>query len=181
MSLSNGSGGTSALVTRWRRWFAFAGALSVAFVACGRAAERGSGSDAQGTGAVTATGGQDAERGAAGAPGNVEQHLAGAPCAGFDVDGSGLAGSGTLASSAGGEGGAASNGVGGAGGKSPNAETNQAVAYRVDSAHSGKQLAQKIEPPLRRLWTKTFSFDVSYPLIVGERVFASALGARTHP
>lgn len=58
---------------------------------------------------------------------------------------------------------------------------NNAVAYRIDTAHTGAQLSQKLEPPFDRLWTKAFDSAVSYPLIVGKRVFVTALGSSVTP
>jgi hypothetical protein len=59
-------------------------------------------------------------------------------------------------------------------------DDSAAVAYRNDVAHSGK-LAPRLAPPFDRLWSKTFKYPVSYPLIVGPRVFVSTLGDQGKP
>lgn len=56
-------------------------------------------------------------------------------------------------------------------------EPDAAVTYMIDPAHSGAQLGLSIDPPLNLIWSRRFDGAVSYPLIVGERVFVTANGA----
>ena len=55
------------------------------------------------------------------------------------------------------------------------ATTDDAVTYRIDAAHSGSQPADGLAPPLRRVWSIDLGGIVSYPLIVGGRVFVTAV------
>jgi outer membrane protein assembly factor BamB len=76
--------------------------------------------------------------------------------------------------------GGASGGSGGEDSNDDEADDSAAVAYRNDVGHSGR-LPYPIEPSLTRRWSKSFGKAVSYPLIVGPRVFVSTLGSEYKP
>ncbi|HYQ03022.1 MAG TPA: PQQ-binding-like beta-propeller repeat protein [Polyangiaceae bacterium] len=113
-------------------------------------------------GGAGAEAGSIAEAGAAGA-------LTGQ--AGSGGDWSGFAGSG---------GSAGDGGDAGSGGE-VELGPNDAVVYRIDRAHSGAQLAQRLDAPFERLWSTTFGATVSYPLIVGTRIFVTTTGQKGDP
>jgi outer membrane protein assembly factor BamB len=48
-----------------------------------------------------------------------------------------------------------------------------AVAYHIDVAHTGNQPSTTLHPPLARRWSVDLGGAVSYPLIVGNRVFVT--------
>jgi outer membrane protein assembly factor BamB len=47
-----------------------------------------------------------------------------------------------------------------------------AVAYQIDAAHTGAQL-DTITPPLTQRWSRDLGGQISYPLIVGGRIFVT--------
>ena len=150
-------------------------------IACGNDGDTGSTAQSAGSGPDYA-GGAPAESGGIGSAqsdGDAGAGGSGWAGAGGFADGAGApsdAGAGALAAQAGAPGAQA-----GDGGDGPAAvDDSAAVAYRNDLAHSGK-LAQQLAPPLNRLWTKTFQSSVSYPLIVGSRVFVGTLGDQGKP
>jgi outer membrane protein assembly factor BamB len=49
-----------------------------------------------------------------------------------------------------------------------------AVSYQIDVAHSGRVVGGGPAPPLRRIWQRDLGDQLSYPLIVGSRVFVTA-------
>ena len=56
--------------------------------------------------------------------------------------------------------------------------SGEAIAYQVDTAHTGDQDGQPFEPPLTRRWSLTFPDTgnypaISYPLIASGRVFVT--------
>jgi outer membrane protein assembly factor BamB len=55
-------------------------------------------------------------------------------------------------------------------------EPDQAVTYMIDPAHDGAQPTSQLIPPLRQLWSVPFDGAVSYPLLIGSRVFVTAWG-----
>jgi outer membrane protein assembly factor BamB len=54
------------------------------------------------------------------------------------------------------------------------ADTDTAVAYQINVAHSGVQTDDSLSPPLLLRWRVTLPALVSYPLIAGGRVFVTA-------
>jgi outer membrane protein assembly factor BamB len=55
-------------------------------------------------------------------------------------------------------------------------DSGAAVAFQIDVAHTGNQPASTLKPPLTRAWSVDFgdsTTSVSYPLIVGGRVFVT--------
>lgn len=48
-----------------------------------------------------------------------------------------------------------------------------AVAYQVDVRHSGAQRCGSLAPPLAQKWLRSFSGEISYPLIVKGKVFVT--------
>jgi len=135
-----------------------------------------------GRGAVT----DSAGKGGAAAGSTSNDGAAGA-MAGQAGDRSELGGVGGSAGDAGSAGDTGSSGETGSAGDagSSGAEielgANDAVAYRIDRAHSGAQLSRRLEPPFVKLWSSTFNAAVSYPLIVGTRVFVTTLGQTGDP
>src|SRR3954449_4895380 len=51
------------------------------------------------------------------------------------------------------------------------AGATSSTAFQINSRHSGYQADPALNPPFHRLWKRRFSDSVSYPLIVGDRVF----------
>jgi outer membrane protein assembly factor BamB len=60
------------------------------------------------------------------------------------------------------------------------ASGGDSVAFQVDVAHTGNQPASTLTPPLTRVWSQDLGGGVSYPLIVGGRVFVT-VGNLTRP
>jgi outer membrane protein assembly factor BamB len=56
-------------------------------------------------------------------------------------------------------------------------EPDMAVAYMIDPAHTGAQPSATIDPPLSLLWSRRFDGAVSYPLVIGSRIFVTANAA----
>ncbi len=52
--------------------------------------------------------------------------------------------------------------------------SGNAVAYQISKGHTGLQLSEAPKPPLSHAWSRTLGERMSYPLIVGDRVFVSA-------
>ncbi|MDQ3986895.1 MAG: PQQ-binding-like beta-propeller repeat protein [Actinomycetota bacterium] len=52
--------------------------------------------------------------------------------------------------------------------------SGNAVAYQISKGHTGLQLTEAPKPPLSHAWSRTLGERMSYPLIVGDRVFVSA-------
>jgi outer membrane protein assembly factor BamB len=50
----------------------------------------------------------------------------------------------------------------------------QAVGYQIDPAHTGSQFDNTVSPPLTQRWSRDLGSGVSYPLIVGGKVFVLA-------
>jgi outer membrane protein assembly factor BamB len=48
-----------------------------------------------------------------------------------------------------------------------------AVAYQVNTAHTGLQQDELLAPPLNQRWSRTFPSSISYPLIAAGRVFVT--------
>ncbi|HEX3251486.1 MAG TPA: PQQ-binding-like beta-propeller repeat protein [Pyrinomonadaceae bacterium] len=55
----------------------------------------------------------------------------------------------------------------------PPSGPGQAVAYQIDPAHTGSQF-DTVSPPLSQRWSRDLGSGVSYPLIVGGKVFVVA-------
>lgn len=47
------------------------------------------------------------------------------------------------------------------------------VAYQIDPQHDGHVEGANLDPPYHRIWQRQFQTSVSYPLIVGSRVFVA--------
>lgn len=59
------------------------------------------------------------------------------------------------------------------------------VAFQIDASHSGSLEGVALGPPLRRLWSTELGEHISYPIVVGDRVFVTvpepdALRSRVH-
>jgi hypothetical protein len=50
-----------------------------------------------------------------------------------------------------------------------------AVSYQQDASHTGRLTTAALAPPLTQRWSRDLGDYTSYPLIVGERVFVTAL------
>lgn len=59
----------------------------------------------------------------------------------------------------------------------PRAGTDTASAYQLDAAHNGYSPNGVAAPPLNRQWSRDLGGLVSYPVIAGGRVFATATSA----
>lgn len=55
------------------------------------------------------------------------------------------------------------------------------TSFQINSRHSGYQADPALNPPFHRLWNRRFSDSVSYPLIVGDRVFVDVHKPCTTP
>jgi outer membrane protein assembly factor BamB len=51
---------------------------------------------------------------------------------------------------------------------------SQSVAYQLDPAHDGYASGESLAPPLTKAWSRTLTGRISYPLVVGNRVYVSA-------
>src|SRR5262249_49079791 len=51
---------------------------------------------------------------------------------------------------------------------------DEAVSHQIDVTHSGSQPQDTLTPPLTQMWARDLGAPVSYPLIVGGRVFVAA-------
>lgn len=160
----------------WQQTVLAIAAGTLLAVACGSDAESGPAVDEAGRG-PDALGGAPAGQGGVGAARN-DGGRSGAAAGGAGAAAAAATSAG--AGSPGGDAGAAAGGVGSGGGGAGASDDSAAVAYRNDIAHSGK-LMHELEPPLARLWSKTFDVAVSYPLIVGTRVFVSTRGDQGKP
>jgi outer membrane protein assembly factor BamB len=65
-------------------------------------------------------------------------------------------------------------------GAAPPAVTDAAVAYQLDAAHDGYSARGVAAPPLTRQWSRDLGGTVSYPVIAGGRVFATAVSPTGH-
>ena len=56
-----------------------------------------------------------------------------------------------------------------------------AISFQVNNLHDGNDATSALRPPLRQIWAVNLEGAVSYPLIVGNRVFvgAGAAGGQT--
>jgi outer membrane protein assembly factor BamB len=54
-----------------------------------------------------------------------------------------------------------------------------AIAYQIDVAHTGNQPVSRLAPPLVRRWSVDLGGMLTYPLVVGGRVFTTAEDATT--
>jgi outer membrane protein assembly factor BamB len=52
-------------------------------------------------------------------------------------------------------------------------ESDIAVAYQIDIAHTGNQPDSPLKPPLTQAWAVDFDSPTSYPLIVGDMVYVT--------
>jgi outer membrane protein assembly factor BamB len=50
---------------------------------------------------------------------------------------------------------------------------SNSVTYQIDAQHDGHIEGANLDPPYHRLWQRQFQTAVSYPLIVGNRVFVA--------
>src|ERR1700749_3433921 len=55
-----------------------------------------------------------------------------------------------------------------------------AVAYQISIAHAGYSGDTSVAPPLSKKWSVSFSGGVSYPLIVGNKVYVTVANASSY-
>lgn len=58
--------------------------------------------------------------------------------------------------------------------------TDPAVAYQINAAHTGDQPVDSLRLPLAKRWSRDLGGPVSYPLIVGSRVFVTVGNTSTY-
>jgi len=100
---------------------------------------------------------------------------AGSGAAGGGAAGGGAAGGGAAGGGAAGGGAAGSGGEAGSAGRiGPVGSGSEAVTFRINPAHSGAQLGDRLRLPLQARWSRSFDRSFSnYPLVAGGRVFVT--------